>query len=55
MKNTDQSRPPFKISGVAWDGDEYDLAALRHRVAYLEKEHALIAARHLFGMKGGEL
>ena len=31
----------------------YDLAALRHRMAYLEREHALIAARHIFGLKGG--
>ena len=49
---------PFKSRGaeaIAWDGDEFDLAALRHRVAYLEREHALIAARHLFGSKGGEL
>lgn len=49
---------PIRSRGVevlAWDGDEYDLAVLRHRMAYLEKEHALIAARHIFGLKGGEL
>ena len=49
---------PFKSRGaevIAWDGDEYDLAALRHRVAYLDREHALIAAQHYFGLKGGEL
>ena len=49
---------PFNSRGVeafAWGGDEYDLAALRHRMAYLEREHALIAARHIFGLKGGEL
>ena len=49
---------PFNSRGVeafAWGGDEYDLAALRHRIAYLEREHALIAARHIFGLKGGEL
>ena len=49
---------PFRRLGVeafAWDGDEYDLAALRHRMAYLEREHALIAAKHIFGLKGGEL
>ena len=49
---------PFRSRGVeafAWGGDEYDLAALRHRMAYLEREHALIAARHIFGLKGGEL
>lgn len=43
------------VEGFAWDGDEADLAALRHRMAYLDKEHALIAARHIFGLKGGEL
>ena len=28
---------------------------IKRRLAYLEKEHALIAARHIFGLKGGEL
>lgn len=49
---------PFNSRGVeafAWGGDVYDLAALRHRMAYLEKEHALIAAHHIFGLKVGEL
>lgn len=49
---------PFNSRGVeafAWGGDEYDLAALRHRMAYLEREHALIAAQYIFGLKGGEL
>ena len=49
---------PFRRQGVEaliWDGDAYDLAVLRHRMAYLEREHALIAARHIFGLKGGEL
>ena len=49
---------PFNNRGVdifAWGGDVYDLAALRHRMAYLEEEHALTAARHIFGLKGGEL
>lgn len=49
---------PFNSRGVeafAWGGDEYDLAALRHRMAYLEREHALIAAQHVYGLKGGEL
>ncbi len=49
---------PFRSRGVeafAWGGDEYDLAALRHRMIYLNKEHALIAAKHIFGLKGGEL
>ena len=49
---------PFRSRGVEafiWVGDEYDLAALRHRMAYLDKAHALVAARHIFGLKGGEL
>ena len=49
---------PFRSRGVeafAWGGDEYDLAALRHRMIYHNKEHALIAAKHIFGLKGGEL
>lgn len=28
---------------------------IQRRMAYLNKEHALIAARHIFGLKGGEL
>ena len=35
--------------------DEFDRYRIKHRMAYLEKEHALIAARHHFGLKGGEL
>lgn len=49
---------PFIKDGVdrfCWVGGDFDQATLRHRVAYLEKEHALIAARHIFGLKGGEL
>ena len=49
---------PFNSRGVeafAWGGDKYDLVALRRRMAYLEREHALIAAQHIFGLKGGEL
>ncbi|MFD1709718.1 hypothetical protein FVQ98_10500 [Ottowia sp. GY511] len=49
---------PFNSRGVesfAWCGDGYDLDALRHRMAYRDREHALIAARHIFGLKGGEL
>lgn len=49
---------PFNSRGVdafAWGGDVYDLAVLRRRMAYLGREHALIAARHIFGLKGGEL
>ena len=49
---------PFSRTGVepyCWDGNYLDQQVLRHRMAYLEKEHALIAARHIFGLKGGEL
>ena len=49
---------PFRRRGVEafiWGGDEYDLAALRHRMAYLNQEHALVAAKHIFALKGGEL
>ena len=46
------------IEGVyrAWvDGMALDSRLLKRRMAYLDKEHALIAARHIFGLKGGEL
>ena len=49
---------PFSRTGVepyCWDGTYLDQQVLRHRMAYLEREHALIAARHHFGLKGGEL
>ena len=36
-------------------GRVFDDRATKRRMAYLEKEHALIAARHHFGLKGGEL
>lgn len=40
----------------AWvDGDERDSRVIKRRMAYLNKEHALVAARHIFGLKGGEL
>ena len=35
--------------------DEFDHSRIKHRMAYLDKEHALIAAKHIFGLKGGEL
>ena len=28
---------------------------IKRRVAYIDKKHALVAARHVFGLKGGEL
>lgn len=43
------------VTQLNWYGDDIDKCVLRHRMAYLEKEHALIAARHIFGLKGGEL
>ena len=49
---------PFRTEGAVllwWAEDADDKSALRRRMAYLDKEHALIAARHIFGLKGGEL
>lgn len=49
---------PFIRDGVrryCWADDDIDKYALRHRQAYLEEEHARIAAQHIFGLKGGEL
>ena len=49
---------PFSTEGAVllwWAEDAHDKFALRRRMAYLDKEHALIAARHIFGLKGGEL
>ena len=49
---------PFSTEGAVllwWAEDAHDKFAMRRRMAYLEKEHALIAARHIFGLKGGEL
>lgn len=51
------------VSALSWEGvfcvrffsAEFDPLLLKRRMAYLEKEHALIAARHIFGLKGGEL
>ena len=40
---------------VRFSNAEFDPLLLKRRMAYLEKEHALIAARHIFGLKGGEL
>ena len=49
---------PFSTEGAVllwWAEDAHDKSALRRRMAYRKKEHALIAARHLFGLKGGEV
>lgn len=40
---------------ATFDNDEFDHRVIKRRMAYLDKEHALIAARHIFGLKGGEL
>ena len=37
------------------NGSGVDYRVVKRRMAYLDKEHALIAARHIFGLKGGEL
>ena len=37
------------------NGSGVDYRVVKRRMAYLEKEHALIAAKHIFGLKGGEL
>ena len=36
-------------------GRDIDHRIIKRRMAYLDREHALIAARHIFGLKGGEL
>ena len=43
------------VASFYWRGDECDELAIKRRMAYLDKEHALVAARHIFGLKGGEL
>ena len=51
------------VSALHWEGvfcarffnAEFDPLLLKRRMAYLEKEHALVAARHIFGLKEGEL
>jgi len=35
-------------------GRDIDHRIINRRMAYLDREHALIAARHIFGLKGGE-
>ena len=43
------------VYGVPFGNDALDRLIIQRRMAYLEKEHALIAAKHIFGLKGGEL
>ena len=43
------------VYNVSFGDDAFDRLVIQRRMAYLEKEHALIAAQHIFGLKGGEL
>ena len=43
------------VYSVWFDGTGLDFRLLKRRMAYLKREHALVAARHIFGLKGGEL
>ena len=43
------------VYNVPFGDDAFDRLVIQRRMAYLEKEHALIAAQHIFGLKGGEL
>ena len=38
---------------VRFVNGEFDHRVTKRRMAYLDKEHALIAAKHIFGLKGG--
>ena len=46
---------PEGVFCASFYNDEYDSLYMKRRMAYLDKEHALIAARHIFGLKGGAL
>ena len=43
------------VCELGWFSHEAAHILLKRRLVYLEKEDALIAARHIFGLKGGEL
>ena len=43
------------VCSVQFANDAFDRLVIQRRMAYLDKEHALVAARHIFGLKGGEL
>ena len=43
------------VCSVPFANDAFDRLVIQRRMAYLNNEHALIAARHIFGLKGGEL
>ena len=46
---------PEGVASYRWCGDKYDELAIKRRMAYLDREHALVAAKRIFGLKGGEL
>ena len=46
---------PEGVASYRWCGDKYDELAFKRRMAYLDREHALVAAKRIFGLKGGEL
>ena len=43
------------VCSVPFANDAFDRLVIQRRMAYLNNEHALIAARHIFGLQGGEL
>ena len=43
------------VCSVPFANVAFDRLVIQRRTAYLDNEHALIAARHIFGLKGGEL
>ena len=43
------------VYSVPFGNDALDRLIIKRRMAYLKHEHALIAAKHIFGLKGGEL
>ena len=43
------------VCSVQFANDAFDRRIIQRRMAYLDIEDALIAARHIFGLKGGEL
>ena len=43
------------VCSVPFANDAFDRLVIQRRMAYLNNEHALIAAKHIFGLKGGEL
>ena len=46
---------PEGVASYRWCGDKYDELAIKRRMAYLDREHALVAAKRIFGLKGSEL